>query len=222
MYERFSDRARKVMQLAQQEAHRFNHSYVGSEHILLGLIKEGNGVGACVLKNLNVDLRRVLLEVEKIVQPGPEMVTHPQDKLPMTPRAHEVIQNTIQAARNLNLNYIGTEALLIGLSMTKECLAVQVLLNFGVTSEMIIEEIKNLLGVNSKPADAELAETKEWVRLHAWTLGIPVGISPTKQDIEDPYEIIKQLRETLADIVIVAGKALKTNKEAKNETQKES
>ena len=77
MYERFTDRARKVMQLANQEAQRFNHEYIGTEHILLGLVKEGSGVAANVLKNLDVDLRKIRLEVEKIVQTGSggDMVT---------------------------------------------------------------------------------------------------------------------------------------------------
>lgn len=80
MYERFTDRARKVMQLANQEAQRFNHEYIGTEHILLGLVKEGSGVAANVLKNLDIDLRKIRLEVEKIVQSGPDMVT--MGKLP--------------------------------------------------------------------------------------------------------------------------------------------
>ena len=85
MYERFTDRARKVMQLANQEAQRFNHEYIGTEHMLLGLVKEGTGVAANVLKNLDVDLRKIRLEVEKLVQSGPEMIT--MGKLPQTPRA---------------------------------------------------------------------------------------------------------------------------------------
>ena len=78
MYERFTDRARKVMQLANQEAQRFNHEYIGTEHILLGLVKEGSGVAANVLKNLDVDLRKIRLEVEKIVQSGPGHGHHGQ------------------------------------------------------------------------------------------------------------------------------------------------
>jgi ATP-dependent Clp protease ATP-binding subunit ClpC len=83
MFERFTDRASKVMALANQEAQRFNHEYIGTEHILLGLVKEGSGVGANVLKNLDVDLRKVRLEVEKLVKSGPDMVT--MGKLPQTP-----------------------------------------------------------------------------------------------------------------------------------------
>src|SRR5213082_689483 len=82
MFERFTDRARKVMALANQEAQRFNHEYIGTEHILLGLVKEGSGVGATVLKNLDIDLRKVRLEVEKLVKSGPDMVT--MGKLPQT------------------------------------------------------------------------------------------------------------------------------------------
>ena len=83
MFERFTDRARKVMSLAQQEAQRFNHEYIGTEHVLLGLVKEGSGVGANVLKRLSIDLRKVRIEVEKLVKAGPEMVT--LGKLPLTP-----------------------------------------------------------------------------------------------------------------------------------------
>ena len=112
MYERFTDRARKVMQLANQEAQRFNHEYIGTEHILLGLVKEGSGVAANVLKNLDVDLRKIRLEVEKLVQSGPEMVT--MGKLPQTPRAKKVIEYSMEEARNLNHNYVGTEHILLG------------------------------------------------------------------------------------------------------------
>src|SRR3954465_8306848 len=85
MYERFTDRARKVMQLANQEAQRLNHEYIGTEHILLGLVKEGSGVAANVLKNLDINLHKVRQEVEKIVQASPDVGT--PGKLPQTPRA---------------------------------------------------------------------------------------------------------------------------------------
>src|SRR5262245_18436729 len=115
MYERFTDRDRKIMQLACQEAQRFNHEYIGTEHMLLGLIKEGSEVAANVLKNLDIDLSRVRSEAEKIVQTGPgsEMVT--MGKLPQTPRAKKVIESSIEEVRNLNHNYVGTEHLLLGL-----------------------------------------------------------------------------------------------------------
>src|SRR5712692_5003281 len=93
MYERFTDRARKVMQFANKEAQRLNHEYIGTEHILLGLVKEGSGVAANVFKNLDVDLRKIRLEVEKLVQSSPKMVT--SGKLPKTPRAKKVIEYSI-------------------------------------------------------------------------------------------------------------------------------
>jgi ATP-dependent Clp protease ATP-binding subunit ClpC len=149
MYERFTDRARKVMQLANQEAQRFNHEYIGTEHILLGLVKEGSGVAANVLKNLDIDLRKIRLEVEKIVQSGPDMVT--MGKLPQTPRAKKVIEYSIEEARNLNHNYVGTEHLLLGLLREQEGVAAQVLMNLGLKLEDVREEVLNLLGHNMDP-----------------------------------------------------------------------
>src|ERR671914_2755024 len=144
MYERFTDRARKVMQLANQEAQRFNHEYIGTEHILLGLVKEGSGVAANVLKNLDVDLRKIRVEVEKIVQSGPDMVT--MGKLPQTPRAKKVIEYAIEEARNLNHNYVGTEHLLLGLLREHDGVAAQVLMNLNLKLEEVREEVLNLLG----------------------------------------------------------------------------
>jgi ATP-dependent Clp protease ATP-binding subunit ClpC len=144
MYERFTDRARKVMQLANQEAQRFNHEYIGTEHILLGLVKEGSGVAANVLKNLDVDLRKIRLEVEKLVQSGPEMVT--MGKLPQTPRAKKVIEYSMEEARNLNHNYVGTEHILLGLLREQEGVAAQVLMNLGLKLEDVRDEVLNLLG----------------------------------------------------------------------------
>jgi ATP-dependent Clp protease ATP-binding subunit ClpC len=151
MYERFTDRARKVMQLANQEAQRFNHEYIGTEHILLGLVKEGSGVAANVLKNLEVDLRKIRLEVEKIVQSGPDMVT--MGKLPQTPRAKKVIEYAMEEARNLNHNYVGTEHLLLGLIREQEGVAAQVLMNLGLKLEDVREEVLNLLGHGMEGAE---------------------------------------------------------------------
>ncbi|MCC7389188.1 MAG: ATP-dependent Clp protease ATP-binding subunit [Phycisphaerales bacterium] len=153
MFERFTDRARKVMALANQEAQRFNHEYIGTEHILLGLVKEGSGVGANVLKNLDVDLRKVRLEVEKLVKAGPEMVT--MGKLPQTPRAKKVIEYAIEEARNLNHNYVGTEHLLLGLLREHDGVAAQVLMNLGLKLEEVREEVLNLLGAGAESEGTE-------------------------------------------------------------------
>ncbi|MDO5581073.1 MAG: ATP-dependent Clp protease ATP-binding subunit [Planctomycetia bacterium] len=143
-YERFTDRARKVIQLANQEAQRFNHEYVGTEHILLGLIKEGGGVAASVLKNLGLDLRKIRLEVEKQVSSGPDLVT--MGRLPQTPRAKKVIEYAMQEARSLNHNYVGTEHILLGLLREYEGVAAQVLMNLGLKLEDVRREVLNLLG----------------------------------------------------------------------------
>jgi ATP-dependent Clp protease ATP-binding subunit ClpC len=153
MYERFTDRARKVMQLANQEAQRFNHEYIGTEHVLLGLIKEGSGVAANVLKNLDVDLRKIRLEVEKLVQSGPDMVT--MGKLPQTPRAKKVIEYSMEEARNLNHNYVGTEHILLGLLREQEGVAAQVLMNLGLKLEEVREEVLNLLGHGIEGGEGE-------------------------------------------------------------------
>jgi ATP-dependent Clp protease ATP-binding subunit ClpC len=156
MFERFTDRARKVMALANQEAQRFNHEYIGTEHILLGLVKEGSGVGANVLKNLEVDLRKVRLEVEKLVKSGPDMVT--MGKLPQTPRAKKVIEYAIEEARNLNHNYVGTEHLLLGLLREHDGVAAQVLMNLGLKLEEVREEVLNLLGAGVESEEPQQQE----------------------------------------------------------------
>ena len=140
------------MALANQEAQRFNHEYIGTEHILLGLVKEGSGVGANVLKNLDVDLRKVRLEVEKLVKSGPDMVT--MGKLPQTPRAKKVIEYAIEEARSLNHNYVGTEHLLLGLLREHEGVAAQVLMNLSLKLEEVREEVLNLLGAGVDSDDA--------------------------------------------------------------------
>ena len=140
------------MALANQEAQRFNHEYIGTEHILLGLVKEGSGVGANVLKNLDIDLRKVRLEVEKLVKSGPDMVT--MGKLPQTPRAKKVIEYAIEEARNLNHNYVGTEHLLLGLLREHDGVAAQVLMNLGLKLEEVREEVLNLLGAGVESEEA--------------------------------------------------------------------
>jgi pantothenate kinase type III len=143
MYERFTDRARKVMVLANQESQRFNHEYIGTEHILLGLIKEGSGVAASVLKNLGVDLRKIRLEVEKLVQSGPDMVT--MGKLPQTPRAKKVIEYSMQESQSLGHNYVGTEHILLGLLREQEGVAAAVLMNLGLQIDQIRYETIKLV-----------------------------------------------------------------------------
>lgn len=152
-YERFTDRARKVMQFAHQEALRFNHEYVGTEHILLGLIKEGTGVAANILKKLGIDLRAMRLEVEKLVSSGPDLVT--MGRLPQTPRAKKAVEYAIQEARRLKHNYVGTEHLLLGLLKEHDGVAAQVLMNLGHKLGDVREEVLATLGQESESGDDE-------------------------------------------------------------------
>lgn len=143
-----TDRARKVMQLANQEAQRFSHLRIGTEHILLGLVKESAGVAANVLKNRGIDLEKIRLEVEKIVQTGPEMVI--LGKLSPTPSAKKVIEHAIEEARNLNHNYVGTEHVLLGLIRSEGGVAARVLLNLGLSLDVLRAETIALLGPSSQ------------------------------------------------------------------------
>jgi ATP-dependent Clp protease ATP-binding subunit ClpA len=146
-YERFSNRARKIMQLANQEAQRFNHTYIGTEHVLLGLIKDGCGVAANVLENLDIDPLKIRLEVEKLMLSGPDTVT--MGKLPQTPRAKKVIEYSIEEARNLKHDYVGTEHILLGLIREQEGVASQVLMNLGLKLGDVREEVRQVLGCGS-------------------------------------------------------------------------
>src|SRR3990167_8564317 len=130
MFNRFTERARKVVILANEEARRFNHDYIGTEHLLLGLIKEGEGVAAAVLQNLGLSLDAIRLEIEKLVKPGPATVV--SGDIPFTPKAKKVIELAMDEARNLGHNYIGTEHLLLGLIREGEGIAAQVLVNLGL------------------------------------------------------------------------------------------
>jgi len=153
MFDRFTDRAKKVMNLARQEAQRFNHEYLGTEHVLLGLVQEGSGVAANVLKQMGIDLNKIRVEVEKIVKTGPSMVTMGQ--LPFTPRAKKVLELSLEEASNLGHNYIGTEHLLLGLIKENEGIAAQVLMNLGVKLEDVREEVLDFLGADTAEDEDE-------------------------------------------------------------------
>ncbi|MFA5095740.1 MAG: ATP-dependent Clp protease ATP-binding subunit [Candidatus Omnitrophota bacterium] len=144
MFNRFTERARKVIILAKEEARRFNHDYIGTEHILLGLIREGEGVASAVLQKLGLSLENIRLEVEKLVQPGP--TTQIIGDIPFTPRAKKSLELAAEEARSLGHNYIGTEHLLLGLIREGEGIASQVLLNLGLDLNSVRNEVMELLG----------------------------------------------------------------------------
>jgi len=144
MSNRFTERAQHVILIAQEEAKRLNHDYVGTEHILLGLIALGEGVAAQVLANLGVDLRRVRSEIEKIVGTGDNVML--LGEIPFTPRAKKVLEYAVEEAQRMGHSYVGTEHLLLGLIREEEGVAARVLENLGLRLEVVREEVLNLLG----------------------------------------------------------------------------
>ena len=147
-FEKFSERARRVLSLSQEEAQRFNHNYIGSEHILLGLVRETDGVAAQVLGNLGLDLSRVRSAVEYLI--GKEE-SNPQQDIGLTPRAKKLIELAVDEARRLNHTYIGTEHLLIGLMRDGEGVAAGILESLGVDIDRIRAETSNVLQANNEP-----------------------------------------------------------------------
>ena len=155
-FEKFSERARRVLSLAQEEAQRFNHNYIGTEHILLGLVRETEGVAARVLANLGVDLNKVRSAVEFIIGRG-ERPT--QGEIGLTPRAKKVVELAVDEARRMNHTYIGTEHLLIGLLREGEGVASGVLESLGVTLDKVRTETHRILSQSSPTTSGYGART---------------------------------------------------------------
>ncbi|HET9877978.1 MAG TPA: ATP-dependent Clp protease ATP-binding subunit [Candidatus Limnocylindria bacterium] len=154
-FDKFTDRARKVLTLAQDEAQRFNHNYIGTEHLLLGLVREGEGVAARVLENMNVELSKVRTAVEFIIGRGDRPVV---GEVGLTPRAKRVIELAIDEARRLGHNYIGTEHLLLGLVREGEGIAAGVLESLGVNLDKVRHQVIHVLSQSTSSAPAQ--ETK--------------------------------------------------------------
>ena len=142
MFERFTDRARRVVVLAQEEARLLNHSYIGTEHILLGLIHEGEGVAAKALESLGISLEAVRSQVEEMIGQGG---TSPSGHIPFTPRAKKVLELSLREALQLGHNYIGTEHILLGLIREGEGVAAQVLIKLGADLSRVRQQVIQLL-----------------------------------------------------------------------------
>jgi ATP-dependent Clp protease ATP-binding subunit ClpA len=142
MFERFTDRARRVVVLAQEEARLLNHNYIGTEHILLGLIHEGEGVAAKALESLGISLEAVRAQVEEIIGQGIEA---PGGHIPFTPRAKKVLELSLREALQLGHNYIGTEHILLGLIREGEGVAAQVLVKLGADLARVRQQVVQVL-----------------------------------------------------------------------------
>ena len=151
-FDKFTDRARKVLTLAQDEAQRFNHNYIGTEHLLLGLVREGEGVAARVLENMNVELSKVRTAVEFIIGRGDRPVV---GEVGLTPRAKRVIELAIDEARRLGHNYIGTEHLLLGLVREGEGIAAGVLESLGVNLDKVRHQVIHVLSQSTSVSPAQ-------------------------------------------------------------------
>ncbi|MGZ4728723.1 MAG: Clp protease N-terminal domain-containing protein, partial [Acidimicrobiales bacterium] len=152
MFERFTDRARRVVVLAQEEARLLNHNYIGTEHILLGLIHEGEGVAAKALESLGISLEAVRSQVEEIIGQGG---SSPSGHIPFTPRAKKVLELSLREALQLGHNYIGTEHILLGLIREGEGVAAQVLVKLGADLSRVRQQVIQLLSGYSGPGSQE-------------------------------------------------------------------
>ena len=149
-FEKFTERAREALSLAQDEAKRFNHNYIGTEHILLGLLREGEGVAALVLTRMGVSLDAVRDEVERIIGRGDRMIV---GDIGLTPRAKKVMELAVDEARRRRQGYVGTEHLLLGLVREGEGIAARVLKQFGVTLEVVRLQVIEVLGTGGRAAE---------------------------------------------------------------------
>ncbi|HVL25599.1 MAG TPA: ATP-dependent Clp protease ATP-binding subunit [Thermomicrobiales bacterium] len=156
-FDKFTDRARKVLTLAQEEAQRFNHNYIGTEHLLLGLVREGDGVAAKVLSNMGVQLPKVRSAVEFIIGRGETMI---MAEIGLTPRAKKVIELAVDEARRLNHHYIGTEHLLLGLVREGEGIAAGVLESLGVNLEKVRTQVMQVVSQSSSYQQQSKPQTK--------------------------------------------------------------
>jgi ATP-dependent Clp protease ATP-binding subunit ClpA len=193
MFERFTDRARRVVVLAQEEARMLNHNYIGTEHILLGLIHEGEGVAAKALESLGISLDAVRGQVEEIIGQGQAA---PTGHIPFTPRAKKVLELSLREALQLGHNYIGTEHILLGLIREGEGVAAQVLQKLGADLNRVRAEVVQLLqgyvrergGPPGNVIEAEL-------RLSAAGLG---GVSPMSEETIRVLDLARKIATRMA------------------------
>jgi ATP-dependent Clp protease ATP-binding subunit ClpC len=155
VFERFTERAKQVVVLAQDEARALKHNYIGTEHILLGLLREEEGLAARVLESLDITVEEVRAQVARIIGPGDEPIVSGQ--IPFTPRAKKVLELSLREALSLKHNYIGTEHILLGLVRENEGVAARILLDFDADAETIRNEIMRVL---SGPGGPGLVHTE--------------------------------------------------------------
>ena len=202
-FDKFTDRARKVLTLAQDEAQRFNHNYIGTEHLLLGLVREGEGVAARVLENMNVELAKVRTAVEFIIGRGDRPVV---GEVGLTPRAKRVIELAIDEARRLGHNYIGTEHLLLGLVREGEGIAAGVLESLGVNLDKVRHEVIRVLSQSSS-----VGPTQETKRASKTPTVDALGINLTDAARADKLDPVIGREKEIERVIQILGRKTKNN-----------
>jgi len=209
MFERFTDRARRVVVLAQDEARRLDHNYIGTEHILLGLLREGEGVAARALESLGISLDAVRQQVEEIIGRGQQAQS---GHIPFTPRAKKVLELSLRESRQLGHNYIGTEHILLGLLREGDGVAAQVLVKLGADLNRVRQQVIQLLhGHQAKePASARSAARElrllpavkarlEAVEQRLTAIEQRIGTGPDTSELDGQIEAVRTEKESAAD-----------------------
>ena len=190
MFQRFTDRARRVVVLAQEEARRLDHNYIGTEHILLGLIREGEGVAAVTLKALGISLAPVRQQVEEIIGSGQET---PQGHIPFTPRAKQVLELSLRESLQLGHDYIGTEHILLGLIREGNGVAAQVLVKLGADQNRVRQQVVQLL--HGRAAEEPGPGVKAGLEVAEPRAGIGLDTS----DLDEQIEAARAEKEAAVD-----------------------
>jgi Clp amino terminal domain, pathogenicity island component/UvrB/uvrC motif len=204
MFERFTDRARRVVVLAQEEARRLQHDYIGTEHILLGLISEGEGVAARALESLGIGLDAVRQQVEEIIGRGQQA---PSGHIPFTPRAKKVLELSLREALQLGHSYIGTEHILLGLIREGDGVAAQVLVRLGADLNRVRQQVIQLLhgraaaepGPGVKVRLEMVEQQLTAIERQLTAIERRVGIGPDTSDLDEQIEAARTEKEAAVD-----------------------
>ncbi len=209
MFERFTDRARRVVVLAQGEARRLDHNYIGTEHILLGLIHEGQGVAAKALESLGISLDAARQQVEEIIGQGQQA---PSGHIPFTPRAKKVMELSLREALQLDHKYIGTEHILLGLIREGDGVAAQVLVSLGADLNRVRQQVIQLLhGYQGKEPASARSAARKLLLPEVWTIRLEaveqrladieqrVGTGPDTSELDEQIATVRTEKEAAVD-----------------------
>jgi ATP-dependent Clp protease ATP-binding subunit ClpA len=213
MFERFTDRARRVVVLAQEEARMLNHNYIGTEHILLGLLREGEGLAAKALESLGISLDAVRQQVEEIIGQGQEA---PSGHIPFTPRAKKVLELSLRESLQLGHNYIGTEHILLGLIREGDGVAAQVLVRLGADLNRVRHQVIQLIA-DRPPREAapgpEVQARLDVVEIRLAVLEHRVGTGPDTSDLDEQIAQVRREKESAVDARDYEQAAVRRNRE---------